>query len=387
MAKLSRVVDREKLKPRRDPYWEKISSGCFLGFRKMSASSSGSWSARFYDEHSNKQVYKTLGDFSELAPSERFDEAQSAAREWFKHLGKGGASEALTVKEVCERYVNRTTSERGEKAGVDVQQRFVRYVYDEKIAKIVIDKLRPTHLEEWRKTLRETPTMSGPRKGKKRSDSALNRDMACLKAAFNLAYRDGLTTSDFAWRNQLMAVKNADRRRRTYLDLEQRKTLISKCPSDLANLVEAMCLLPLRPGAFADLKVGSFDSRLSTLNVGKDKSGHDRLISLPPRAANFFKNMCVNKLPTAHILTRANGKHWEKDYWKTPFKQAVADADLPPATTLYALRHSAITDLIHSGVDTLTVSQVSGTSIAMIEKHYGHLTHAHTKKSLEALML
>lgn len=387
MAKLSKVADRDKLKPRRDPYWEKISSGCFLGFRKMTATSAGAWSARFYDDHSTKQLYKPLGEFSELPPSERFDAAQAAAREWFQHLGKGGASEVLTVKEVCERYVSRTTTERGEKSGKDVEKRFLRFVYGEKIAKIDIDKLKPTHLEEWRKSLRETPTISGPRKGKKRSDSALNRDMACLKAAFNLAYRDGLATNDFAWRNQLLAVKNADRRRSIYLDLTQRRKLIEKCPNDLANLVEAMCLLPLRPGAFADLKVGNFDSRLATLNVGKDKSGHDRLISLPSKAADFFKRMCANKLPTAHVLTRANGKPWEKDYWKIPFKDAVIEAGLSAATTLYALRHSAITDLIHSGVDTLTVSQVSGTSIGMIERHYGHLTHAHTKKSLEALML
>jgi hypothetical protein len=32
-----------------------------------------------------------------------------------------------------------------------------------------------------------------------------------------------------------------------------------------------------------------------------------------------------------------------------------------------------ITDLVHDGLDLLTVAQLSGTSVAMIEKHYGHL--------------
>ena len=387
MSKLSKVVDREKLKARRDPYWEKISSGCFIGFRKMTTSSIGTWSARYYDDSTTKQLYKTLGDFSELPPSERFDAAQTNAREWFKHLGKGGAADTLTVKQICECYVDRTKSERGEKSGDDADKRFLRYVYDSKIANIDIDKLKPTHLEAWRKSLRETPNKTGPRKGMKRSDSALNRDMACLKAALNLAYRNGLATSDFAWRTQLIAVKNADKRRNVYLDLSQRRLLISKCPSDLAKLVEAMSLLPLRPGAFADLKVVNFDSRISTLTVGKDKAGNDRVMSLPTHTSLFFKKLCIDKLPTAYILTRNNGKPWNKDYWKDLFKQAAEDAGLPAEATLYALRHSAITDLIHSGVDTLTVSQISGTSIAMIEKHYGHLTHAHTKKSLEALSL
>jgi type I site-specific restriction endonuclease len=35
----------------------------------------------------------------------------------------------------------------------------------------------------------------------------------------------------------------------------------------------------------------------------------------------------------------------------------------------------------------VTVSQLAGTSIAMIEKHYGHLRAAHATKALEGLAL
>ena len=37
------------------------------------------------------------------------------------------------------------------------------------------------------------------------------------------------------------------------------------------------------------------------------------------------------------------------------------------------MRHSVISDLVHDGLDLLTVAQISGTSVAMIERHYGHL--------------
>ena len=41
---------------------------------------------------------------------------------------------------------------------------------------------------------------------------------------------------------------------------------------------------------------------------------------------------------------------------------------------MYALRHSAITDLIvYENLDIMTVARLSGTSLAMIEKHYSHL--------------
>ncbi len=38
-----------------------------------------------------------------------------------------------------------------------------------------------------------------------------------------------------------------------------------------------------------------------------------------------------------------------------------------------SLQHSVISDLVHEGCDLLTVAQISGTSLVMIERHYGHL--------------
>jgi site-specific recombinase XerD len=73
------------------------------------------------------------------------------------------------------------------------------------------------------------------------------------------------------------------------------------------------------------------------------------------------------------LLARADGKAWNKDAWKWPVKSAVEAAQLPEATTAYTLRHSVISDLVHDGLDLLTVAQISGTSVAMIERHYGHL--------------
>jgi hypothetical protein len=37
------------------------------------------------------------------------------------------------------------------------------------------------------------------------------------------------------------------------------------------------------------------------------------------------------------------------------------------------MRHSVISDLVRDGLDLLTVKQISGTSVAVIERHYGHL--------------
>jgi hypothetical protein len=176
MPNLSKVADRAKLKPRPHVYWQKLSRGCYLGFRKTTATSDGTWLARAYDEATGERPQKSIGDFSRHPHHARFDMAKAEAEIWFAHLGKGGETEAATVRKACERYVAHLSKEGRSKAADDAKARFARYVYsDTKFASIQLDKLKPTHVDEWRKALRQTPTRGGARKGQSRSDSALSR--------------------------------------------------------------------------------------------------------------------------------------------------------------------------------------------------------------------
>ena len=125
-----------------------------------------------------------------------------------------------------------------------------------KLAATELPKLTPAQLESWRKALRDLPTRSGGRRGERRSDSTLNRDMTCFRAALNLAYLDGLLTTDYAWRSKLRPIKNADHPRELYLDRAQRLKFIEKAPGDLAAFLRGLSQLPLRPGALAKLKAG-----------------------------------------------------------------------------------------------------------------------------------
>lgn len=372
-TKIDTVTSRDRLKARREPYWHRESKGCYLGFRKMTLAR-GSWVARAMDTGTGKQVYKALGDFSELPDHLRFDEARKAASAWFDHLGKGGSVKATTVRDACNNYVSHLRETKTARAADDAEKRFKVYVLNHrKLAETELAKLTPAHLETWRKALRATPTRSGANRGEKRSDSTLNRDMTCFRAALNLAYTDGHVTSDFAWRGKLLPIKGADRRRELYLDRTQRRKFIEHAEPDLAAFLRGLSLLPLRPGALAALTAGDFDARLGVLRIGKDKHGADRRLKLPKDTALVFAEAARHKLPAAPLLARAGGKPWDKDAWKGPVRTAATAATLPVGATAYTLRHSVISDLVHDGLDLLTVAQISGTSVRMIEQHYGHL--------------
>ena len=102
-------------------------------------------------------------------------------------------------------------------------------------------------------------------------------------------------------------------------------------------------------------------------------AGKGRKITLPAATAAFFAEQAKDKLPSAPLFAKADGKAWNKDSWKGPIKDAAAAAGLPASVTAYAMRHAGASDLVAGGVPLLTIAQLSGTSVAMIERHYGHL--------------
>jgi integrase len=155
----------------------------------------------------------------------------------------------------------------------------------------------------------------------------------------------------------------------------------------LATLLRGLSLVPLRPGALAALKVSQFDPRLSVLTIGLDKAGRDRKIKLPETTATVFSDLCKDRPADAPLFRRQDGRAWNKDAWKGPIKEATAAAELSPSVTAYAIRHSVITDLVTGGLDLLTVAQLSGTSVSMIERHYGHLRADHAAAALAGLAL
>ena len=182
-------------------------------------------------------------------------------------------------------------------------------------------------------------------------------------------------------------IKNANGRRTLYLDRSQRRALIDHLPDDAAAFVRALCLLPLRPGALAMLTVADFHAKQGTLRIGTDKAGAGRSVLLPEATAGLFREQAKGKMPAAPLLARWDGKTRDKDAWKGPIKAAAAAADLPAETTAYTMRHSVITDLVADGLDLFTVAALAGTSVAMIERHYGHLQQERARDALAGLAL
>jgi hypothetical protein len=389
MPDLSRIGEREKLKPKAgdEPHWHRLRQGVYLGYRPSQKTAGGTWFARFYDADTNRNKRKRLGDYGTLSGPDVFKQAKTDAEAWAATVESGGelARDMVTVKDACEAYLK-------ERPGSIAEGVFRRHVYDDPIAKVKLDKLRRHHLGAWRKRLEQAPALltrskEGEKRWKERAKSTINRDMVPLRAALGQVLKSGAPNTDAAWQEALRPFKGADKRRNLYLDRHERRKLIDASSDEVRPFVKGLCLLPLRPGALAALTARDFDKRTRSLIIGKDKQDNPRQIALPQVIADFIAGQVKDKLPSASIFARAGGRAWNKDAWKYPIKEAVMAAGLPDAASAYTLRHSVITDLIRARLPILTVAQLSGTSVGMIERHYGHLVRDDAEDALASLAL
>ncbi|MFG6846673.1 tyrosine-type recombinase/integrase, partial [Burkholderia pseudomallei] len=168
----------------------------------------------------------------------------------------------------------------------------------------------------------------------------------------NVALHDRLVATDAGWKT-VTKFKDVGRRRQSFLPAEQRHALIEACAADIRQLVKAMLFTGARPGELARIRVKHFDPQQGTL-VLDGKTGH-RIVSLSSAAIPFLEEQTKNKIANAFIFSTEYGQPWNKDSWKKPFKDAVKAAQLPASVVMYSLRHTAISEMIASGVDSFEV--------------------------------
>jgi site-specific recombinase XerD len=313
-----------------------------------------------------QQKYKSLGYLSDAFD---FDQAKDKAGEWFKLMADGiKTDDVLTVADACAAYVKERKVSKSEACAHDAEKRFERTVYETAFGRRALAKLRATHVRDWRDSL-------------ELSAGAANRTLTALKAALNLAVRERNVSGSQSqeWRD-VKPLPNAGRRRDLYLDIKQRRALLKASVGAVRDLIEAATLTGARAGELVNAPVSAFDARTASITF-TGKTG-TRNIPLSPKAVKLFKRLATGKAPGEHLLVRDDGKQWAHSDWDELVRAAATAAELPAGTCLYTLRHSFVTTALTGGMSTLDVAKLVGTSLMMIEKHYGHLVATAARERL-----
>ena len=369
---IHKVRVRAAFQVRPHPYWgPAIAADLAIGYRKISEEQ-GTWIARMRNAEPGgpRYLFKTLG---QVTADNDYEAARRAALKWGEARDAGVTEEVVTVGQACERYVEDREREKGAACAQDARKRFERTVYGTRFAAIPLAKLRTPHLKAWRE-------------GLKLSKGSADRTRVALIAALNQAVANRLVHGDAVreWRD-FKPHGGPGNRRDVFLDRGQRRALLDRLQGALRDLVEAAILTGARAGELTSAKRSQFDARTGVMTFN-GKTGR-RDVPLSPAAQGLFERLSRSKLPAALLLVRDDGRPWAHSDWDEIVVEASQLARLPAGVCLYTLRHSFITEAITGGMSTLDVARLAGTSLAMIEKHYGHLVASHAREKLAAVKM
>ena len=130
--------------------------------------------------------------------------------------------------------------------------------------------------------------------------------------------------------------------------------------------------------AFANGRIKNTKTRLST-----------RAVPLQAKAVEALDRLPVSVNPI--LFPNARGVRIDfRVFGRRHWRPAQIAADVEPIRGLYDLRHTYATFALRAGVPVFAVSRFIGSSIAMIDRHYGHLardSREHAVALLDALAL
>lgn len=138
-----------------------------------------------------------------------------------------------------------------------------------------------------------------------------------------------------------------------------------------------------RTGELAACTVSDFVRSARQIVLGRHKRARTmkesaaRRITLNPEAFAILERRCQGRKGSDPIFTDFKGRSWERVRLDIRFKYVRERAGIRDSITIYSFRHLWISEMLMSGVDVATVAKMAGTSIAMIERVYGHFTNQH----------
>lgn len=378
---LARKRDRLALAVRREPHWQRLAKGAYLGFRR----GPNTWHARYRDQAGKQNWHPLEG----IQPDD-FDGAKRAAEAWLAQLSGSPVRRAKrdTVKAALETYLADLRRHGRADAATDAEGRFRLTVYGDALAGVSLESATREDFLDWRDRLK-----------KGRLPRSVNRQVRSVVAALNQARELGHVGNREAWKLRPLTSDASDEGETAiFLTAEQRKAIYETAPAHAAAFLRGLELTGARPGELAAATAGDFDGRTLRLRhrKGRPPKWRERFVTLGSDGVEFFKRQAARKLPGAFLFTEDGEQQWRRHVWARQFRAAADKINekargtdrIPPAASVYSFRHARISELLQiHGVDPLTVAHQTGTSVAMIEKAYLRFIPSAMREKLAAVKL
>jgi integrase len=209
-----------------------------------------------------------------------------------------------------------------------------------------------------------------------------NKLLVILKAALNRAHAKNRSLPAEEWRAVKPFKGGVSIGRKVFLTEAESQRLVNCCDPEFRDLVIFGLFTGCRLGEAVQMKVRDFDQRLGVWDVRVGKTG-PRTCTLTGAAIDLLERLVAGKPKSSLVFVRDSGEAWNKDNVQPPMRHAVKRAELDKATSYYSLRHTAISASLVAGTVPQIVAENVGTSLRMIEQHYGKFARADRRAALE----
>jgi len=402
---LDRYLDskdaRRRLAPRAKPYFRTIERGLHLGYRHLANGAAGPWIARHYLGE-RRYEEEAIGHADDLSDADgvailTYWQAVEVARERMRLRVQSAAGIVgpYKVADAVAAYLE--FLEHNRNTAYDVRKRMEAHVLPQlgkiETASLTADKLRKWHADLARKPPRlrsksgkgqKYRAVAGDEDSLRRRRASANRCLAQLKAALNLAWREGKTPADKEWR-KVRPFEGADAARVRYLTVVECKRLLKASDAVFRNLVRAALETGARYGELVRLRVDDFNRDNGTIAIRISKTGKPRHVVLTDDGVAFFEQVCLHRAGGEPMFLKADGSAWRKSHQLRPIAGACQRAKIEPPINFHALRHTWASLATMNGVPLLIVAKNLGHSdTRMVEKHYGHLAPSYIADAIRA---
>ena len=254
-----------------------------------------------------------------------------------------------------------------------------------RLANVPLSDFNGEHLRRFVRDVLETPPKRGNQQvGERRPIGRLDDEqlrkrkktvntlISILRVAFQIAWENGKTDSERAWRC-LRRIPAVDRPRILHLSRVECRALLANCRPDLARLVLGALYTGCRMTELLSMKCEDIGRDGYGILVPPSKSYRPRFVFLPDEGMAWFLDLIKGRNPKEPAFSRDDGRPWYGNQ-KHLFKAAVRETGLPDAFSFHGLRHTYASQLIQSGATVYAVAEQLGhADPAQVLRTYGHL--------------
>jgi integrase len=213
--------------------------------------------------------------------------------------------------------------------------------------------------------------------------ASINRELASLKKAFNLAVREWEWCRENPVSKVSMERENNQRDR--WLSVEEEARLLQGCAPWLQELVMFALHTGMRMGEILALTWRGVDFNRRTVTVFRSKNGERRTIPINQTVLSVLKKKTtLRSLRTELVFCSKVFTPMESGHLRRAFRLALSNAQIEDFH-FHDLRHTFATRLVQAGVDLYKVQRLLGHKSPIMTQRYAHHYPESLREGVEIL--